>query len=187
MKSLCLAALASVGLTGFAHAADVLPTTKTAPAAPENCFASIWTYLDFDRRRLSVVLRTVHPLRDARRRAHVRHQRRAVEPGLRQRHPGADQQAEQRPEMAVVAEQHQSVGHRHQNVAADRQRLVAHRHARGGLRSPVGLSVQLPTRASDEQRQAALGPERERQTRAAPGNGTIRNFSSASATRLTAR
>ena len=45
MKALSLAVLASVGLTGFAQAADVLPTTKTAPA-PENCFANLWTYLD---------------------------------------------------------------------------------------------------------------------------------------------
>ena len=49
MKALCLAVLASVGLTGFAQAADVLPTTKTAPA-PENCFASLWTYLELDGR-----------------------------------------------------------------------------------------------------------------------------------------
>ncbi len=46
MKALCFAALASVGLTGFAYAADVLPTTKPAPAPPENCFASLWTYLN---------------------------------------------------------------------------------------------------------------------------------------------
>ena len=112
-------------------------------------------------------------------------QRRAVEPGLRQWHPGADQQAEQWPEMAVVAEQHQSVGHRHQNVAADRQWLVSHRHTRGGLRSPVGLSVQLPTRASDEQRQATLLVQSANGVfEPAPGNGTIRNFSSASATNL---
>src|ERR1700722_2309433 len=46
MKALCLAALASVSLTGFAHAADILPTTKSAPAGSVNCFASLWTYLD---------------------------------------------------------------------------------------------------------------------------------------------
>src|SRR5580704_13187670 len=46
MKALCLAALATIGLAGFAHAADVLPTTKQAPAPAENCFASIWSYLD---------------------------------------------------------------------------------------------------------------------------------------------
>jgi predicted porin len=46
MKALWLAAVASVGLTGFAHSADVLPTTKAVPAEPVNCFASLWTYLD---------------------------------------------------------------------------------------------------------------------------------------------
>jgi hypothetical protein len=45
-KALCLAALASVGLGDFIHAADVLPTTKPAPTASENCFESLWTYLD---------------------------------------------------------------------------------------------------------------------------------------------
>ena len=46
MKAFCLAALATVGFANLAHAADILPTTKPAPAAPENCFASIWTYLN---------------------------------------------------------------------------------------------------------------------------------------------
>ena len=46
MKALRLAALATVGFASFAHAADVLPTTKSAPTPPENCFASIWAYLD---------------------------------------------------------------------------------------------------------------------------------------------
>jgi hypothetical protein len=36
----------SIGLVGFAHAADVLPTTKPAPAPPQNCFASVWAYID---------------------------------------------------------------------------------------------------------------------------------------------
>ena len=38
--------LATIGLVGFAHAADVLPTTKPAPSQPENCFASVWSFLD---------------------------------------------------------------------------------------------------------------------------------------------
>ena len=46
MKAFCLAALAIVGFANLAHGADILPTTKSAPAAPESCFASIWTYLD---------------------------------------------------------------------------------------------------------------------------------------------
>ena len=46
MKALGLAALANVGFVGFAHAADVLPTTKPAPAPPQNCFSSFWSFLD---------------------------------------------------------------------------------------------------------------------------------------------
>ena len=117
----------------------------------------------FHRRRLSAHLRTFHGLRDARRGPHVQHQRRALEPCLRQRHAGPDQQAEQRLEMAVVAEQHQPVRHRHQDVAAARLRLVARRHARSGLRPDLRLPVQLAARASDEQWQAARAPKRQRQ------------------------
>ena len=39
-------ALARVGLTGVVHADDVLPTTKPAPTASENCFANLSTCLD---------------------------------------------------------------------------------------------------------------------------------------------
>jgi predicted porin len=46
MKALGAAALASLSLMGVAHAADLLPTTKPTLAPPENCFASLWTYLD---------------------------------------------------------------------------------------------------------------------------------------------
>ena len=47
MKALGVAALAACGFVGFAHAADVaLPTTKPAAPAPQNCFASVWAYLD---------------------------------------------------------------------------------------------------------------------------------------------
>ena len=46
MKKLGIAVAATIGLGGFAHAAD-LPTTKP-PAAPPpaNCFSSLWTYLN---------------------------------------------------------------------------------------------------------------------------------------------
>jgi predicted porin len=46
MRALGLTALASLGLVGVGHAADILPTTKSAPAGSVNCFASLWTYLD---------------------------------------------------------------------------------------------------------------------------------------------
>jgi len=46
MKAFGFAVLASVGFVGFAHAADLVPTVKPAAAPPENCFASIWAYLD---------------------------------------------------------------------------------------------------------------------------------------------
>ncbi len=42
---ICL--LATVGLTGLAHAADILPTTKAPPPPPPvNCYASFWSWLD---------------------------------------------------------------------------------------------------------------------------------------------
>ena len=46
MKALGLAVLATVGFVSVAHAADILPTTKPAPAPPENCFSSVWSFLD---------------------------------------------------------------------------------------------------------------------------------------------
>jgi predicted porin len=46
LKALGVAALATIGLVGFAQAADVLPATKPAPSQPENCFASVWSFLD---------------------------------------------------------------------------------------------------------------------------------------------
>jgi predicted porin len=46
MKKLGVFLLATLGLAGFAHAAD-LPTKKApAPVPPVNCFASVWTWLD---------------------------------------------------------------------------------------------------------------------------------------------
>ena len=46
MNRLRVFLLATVGLAGVAHAAD-LPTKKaTAPVPPVNCYASIWTWLD---------------------------------------------------------------------------------------------------------------------------------------------
>ena len=46
MKKLGLSLLATIGLAGFAHAAD-LPTTKApAPAPPVNCYSSVWTWLN---------------------------------------------------------------------------------------------------------------------------------------------
>jgi len=46
MKRFGIALAATIGVAGFAHAAD-LPTTKP-PAAPPpaNCFSSLWTYLN---------------------------------------------------------------------------------------------------------------------------------------------
>ena len=46
LKALGVAALATIGLAGFAHAVDVLPTTKPAPSQPENCIASVWSFLN---------------------------------------------------------------------------------------------------------------------------------------------
>ena len=47
MKALCVTAFAACGFVGFAQAADVaLPTAKPAAAPPQNCFASVWAYLD---------------------------------------------------------------------------------------------------------------------------------------------
>jgi predicted porin len=46
MKKLGVFLLATVGFAGFAHAADLLPTTKAPPVAPSNCYASVWTWLD---------------------------------------------------------------------------------------------------------------------------------------------
>ena len=46
MKKLGIALAATIGLGGFAHAAD-LPTAKPAEAPPPaNCFSSLWTYLN---------------------------------------------------------------------------------------------------------------------------------------------
>jgi hypothetical protein len=45
-KTLGVALLASAAFAGFAHAADVLPTTKPGPPPPPNCFSSIWAYID---------------------------------------------------------------------------------------------------------------------------------------------
>jgi predicted porin len=46
MKKLGVFLLATLGLAGFAHAAD-LPTKKAAaPAPPLNCYGSIWSWLD---------------------------------------------------------------------------------------------------------------------------------------------
>ena len=116
-----------------------------------------------DRRRLSALLRAVHPLRDARRRAHVQHQRRALEPRLRQRHPGADQQAEQRPEMAVVEPNNinQSViGVKMSQPIANGWSLIGTLEA--GF-DPFPAIFQLAARAGHEQRQAASASKRERQ------------------------
>ncbi len=46
MKKLGVFLLATLGFGGFAHAADLLPTTKAPPPAPANCYASVWTWLD---------------------------------------------------------------------------------------------------------------------------------------------
>ena len=46
MNKLGVFLLATVGFGGFAHAADLLPTTKAPPVAPSNCYASVWTWLD---------------------------------------------------------------------------------------------------------------------------------------------
>jgi predicted porin len=45
MKRLTISLLATVGLVGLAHAADILPTTKAPPASAPNCYASFWTWL----------------------------------------------------------------------------------------------------------------------------------------------
>jgi predicted porin len=47
MKKLGISLLATMGLVGLAHAAD-LPTTKAPPPAPPppNCFGSLWDYLN---------------------------------------------------------------------------------------------------------------------------------------------
>ena len=46
MKRLGIALAATVGVAGLAHAAD-LPTTKPPEAPPpENCYSSLWTYLN---------------------------------------------------------------------------------------------------------------------------------------------
>jgi hypothetical protein len=115
-----------------------------------------------DRCGLSADLRGLHPLCDARRGPHVQYQWRCLEPGVRQRHPGAHQQAELRLEVALVAEQHQPVGHRHQDVGTDRLWLVIGRHAGSGLRPDFRLARQLATLASHEQRQGADLAERQR-------------------------
>ena len=48
MKRTGLALLGSLSVASLAHAADVLPTTKPAPAPPPspNCFASLWDYMN---------------------------------------------------------------------------------------------------------------------------------------------
>ena len=45
MKRLGIVLVATLGLAGLAHAAD-LPTTKPAPAPKPNCFSSFWTWLN---------------------------------------------------------------------------------------------------------------------------------------------
>jgi predicted porin len=45
MKRLGIVLLATVGLAGLAHAAD-LPTTTPAPPPPANCFATLWRYFN---------------------------------------------------------------------------------------------------------------------------------------------
>ena len=65
MKKLGVALALAIASVGAARAAD-LPTKKEAPAvAPVNCFASLWTYLEFDRSRLPLELWPLHRLRDA--------------------------------------------------------------------------------------------------------------------------
>jgi predicted porin len=47
MKRLGIILLATIGLVGLAHAADIVPTTKTPPPAPKpNCWANFWTWLN---------------------------------------------------------------------------------------------------------------------------------------------
>ena len=58
--------------------------------------------------------------------------------------------------MAVVAEQHQSVGHRHQDERADRLRLVDHRNGGSRVRSDFGPIGQFAALASHEQRQTLV-------------------------------
>ena len=45
MKKLGIALAIAIAAGGAARAAD-LPTKKEAPAAPVNCYASVWTWLD---------------------------------------------------------------------------------------------------------------------------------------------
>ena len=64
LKHLLLASAAGLLLAGAAQAAD-LPTKKTPPAAEKpNCYASFWTWLEFDRRRLPAVALRRYGLRD---------------------------------------------------------------------------------------------------------------------------
>ena len=188
MKALGVAALAALRICGFRARGGCRPADdKTSRARAAKLFRQCLGLSRFDRCGLSVDLRGLHPLRDARRGPHVQYQWRGVEPGLRQRHPGAHQQAELRLEVALVAQQHQPVGHWRQDVGADRLWLVACRHAGSRLRPAFRLPRQFAALASDEQRQGAHPAKRQRRLRAGPASGTIRSSSSASATRPMAR
>ena len=101
---------------GVAQAADILPTTKSA--ARRACELLRELSLDvsqFDRRRLSVELRSLSPSTRRLTRASGHTPMGALESWRSSTAPGVDQQAKQRLEVALVAEQHQSVGHRYQD------------------------------------------------------------------------
>src|SRR5271169_2501472 len=114
MKALGVAALATLGFVGFAHAADVaLPTTKPAAPPPQNCFANIWAYLDSTAADCPLTYAgfTLYATLDAGLMYNTNGA--AWNPAFVNGTQGLIKQAELWLEVALVPEQHQPVGHRH--------------------------------------------------------------------------
>ena len=187
MKKLGIALAITIAAAGAAHAAD-LPTTKPPPPPPENCFSSLWAYLNSTAADCPL---TYGPFT-----AYL-----TLDWGFGWESHGAGYNAaynngvsnivtkQSGPQIRVAADaqRDQSVGRRHQDEPADRLWMVDRRHGGNGIQSVLGLSGRRSALASSEQRQGAHSAGRKRRFRAALVSGTTRRGFSASATRSMAR